>query len=59
MGKVKIQKFHFPIFCVLLIIYSILRGLPNKWFLWAFIALILDIFINPIYTKVEEIEKCP
>ena len=47
------KQLWIPIFCILLILYSILAGLPDKWLIWAFVAIFLDCAINPIYVRVE------
>jgi len=55
--KTRVRKFWIPIFCILFIIYSIVKGPPEGWFFWAFVAFVLDCFVNPIYAEAIEIEE--
>lgn len=55
--KTKVRRFFIPIFCILFIIYSIVCGLPNGWFFWALVALVLDYMVNPVYYEVTTTEE--
>lgn len=47
------KKLYIPIFCILYALWCITHGLPDDWVLWAFVAIMLDFVINPIYKHVE------
>jgi len=45
------KTFFIPFFCIIFIIYSLVCGLPSNWLLWAMVAFILDLIVNPVYTR--------
>lgn len=50
---VKTKQFGFPIFLFIFVLYCIVNGLPNGWEGYGFIALVLDLIINPLYKREE------
>jgi len=53
----KSKKIYFPFILTMVFLYCFFIKPPKLWFLYAFLALIVDIYWNPFYIEKGEIEE--